>query len=155
MIALLGSLAGFTSAFIPELFNFLKDRKDKEHELKLIGLQIEAMKSGQHSRLEEIYVRAEAQENQYLYSHAKPTGIKWVDSLSALVRPTITYSFFLLYIVLKLLIFFSSTQGICIPIWTDEDQAIFCAVIGFWFGARAFGKYRINGTSAYGSNDGK
>lgn len=150
MIALLGSLAGFISSFIPELFNFLKDRKDKEHELKLISLQIEAMKSGQNTRLEEIYLRAETQESQYLYSHAKPTGIKWVDSLSALVRPTITYSFFLLYIILKLLIFFSYHKGICMPIWSDEDQAIFCAVIGFWFGARAFGKYRINTSGSDG-----
>jgi len=151
MIALLGSLAGFTSAFIPELFNFLKDKKDKEHELKLIGLQIEAMKSGQNGRLEEIYLRAETQESRHLYDHAKPIGIKWVDSLSALVRPTITYSFFLLYVVLKLLIFSGSEQGICMPIWTEEDEAMFCAVIGFWFGSRAFGKYRIH----MGDHDGR
>jgi len=145
MLALFGSLAGFISSFIPELFNLLKDRKDKEHELKLIELQIEAMKSGQNRQLEEVYIRAETEESRYLYNYAKPTGIKWVDNLSALVRPTITYSFFLLYIIFKLMVFVSYNQGnVSLPVWSEEDQAIFCAVIGFWFGQRAFGRYRMH-----------
>lgn len=148
MLALIGSLAGFISSFIPELFNFLKDKKDKEHELKLISLQIEAMKIGQTSRLEEVYAKSESREAKYLYDYMKhPVGIKWIDSLSSLVRPTITYSFFLLYITLKVLAFIYPEQGLRMSIWSDEDQAMFCAVVGFWFGHRAFGRYRGNGTN--------
>lgn len=131
---------GFVSSFIPELFNFLKDKKDKEHELKLINLQIESMKLGNQSKLEEINIKADIDETKHLYNYIKPVGIKWVDSISSLVRPFITYSFFLFYITLKILAFHNNSD--LITIWSNEDQAIFSAVIGFWFGARAFGRYR-------------
>lgn len=154
MITLLGSLAGFISSFIPELFNFLKDKKDKEHELKLVQLQIEAMKIGQNSRLEEIYIKSDMHESKHLYNYMKPVGIKWVDGLSALVRPLITYSFFIFYISLKFLAFINHPENNLISIWNDEDQAIFSAVIGFWFGARAFGRYRMNGNGSHGNGNG-
>ena len=150
MLALIGSLAGFFSSFVPEIFHFLKDKKDKEHELKLINLQIEVLKTGHNSRLEEIQIKADAEESKYLYQYAASQNtncqignkFKWVDALSASVRPMITYSFFLLYIYLKVSSFMD-INSIAI-IWTNEDQGIFCAVIGFWFGHRAFGKHRLN-----------
>ena len=144
MLAIIGSLAGFFSSFVPEIFNFLKDKKDKEHELKLINLQLEAMKLGGNGRLEEVYLQANADESKYLYVQAsKPSKIKWVDGLSASVRPMITYVFFLLYVTVKIMDYVK--VGHMAPIWTDEDQGIFCAVIGFWFGHRAFNRSRFNG----------
>jgi len=144
MLAIIGSLVGFFSSFVPEIFNFLKDKKDKEHELKLINLQIEALKIGNTTRLEEVQIRANAEESKYLYHHANHHGkAKWVDALSSSVRPVITYTFFLLYATFKITDFMMI--GSMAPIWTDEDQGIFCAVIGFWFGARAFSKARLNG----------
>jgi hypothetical protein len=144
MLAIIGSLAGFFSSFIPEIFHFLKDKKDKEHELKLINLQIEALKIGNTTRLEEVRIQANTEESKYLYYHASVSSkIKWVDALSSSVRPVITYTFFLLYAILKITDYI--TVGAMAPIWTDEDQGIFCAVIGFWFGQRAFGKVRLNG----------
>jgi hypothetical protein len=136
MLAVIGGLAGFFSSLVPEVFNFMKDKKDKEHELKLISLQIEAAKTNQNSRLEEVRINADIEESKYLYMHAAPTRIKWVDSVSALVRPLITYMFFMAYIYLKV----TANKGVIAEIWTQEDQAIFCTVIGFWFGQRAFGK---------------
>ncbi len=144
MLAIIGSLVGFFSSFVPEIFHFLKDKKDKEHELKLINLQLEALKIGNTTRLEEVQIKANAEESKYLYYHASKTSkVKWVEALSSSVRPVITYTFFLLYASLKITDFLSG--GSMAPIWTDEDQGIFCAVIGFWFGQRAFGKVRFNG----------
>ena len=144
MLALIGSLAGFFSSFVPEIFHFLKDKKDKEHELKLISLQIEVLKTGHDSKLEEIQIQTQAEESKYLYQYASSSSkIKWVDALSASVRPMITYSFFLLYIYLKITSFMHI--GSMAVIWTDEDQGIFCAVIGFWFGHRAFTRHRLKG----------
>lgn len=149
MLALVSSLAGFFSSFIPELFHFLKDKKDKEHELKLIDRQIEALKTGHTGRLEEIQIQAQSEESKYLYQYASmQTGrVKWVDALSASVRPLITYSFVLLYIYLKTT---SLIQiGSMAVIWTDEDQGLFCAVIGFWFGCRTINKYKLNNRNSY------
>jgi hypothetical protein len=106
-------------------------------------LQLEALKIG-NSRLEEIQINANAEESKYLYYHASKTSkVKWVDALSSSVRPVITYTFFLLYATLKIIDFLN--VGSMEPIWSDEDQGIFCAVIGFWFGQRAFSKVRFNG----------
>ena len=143
MLALLGSLAGFLTSFIPEIFSFIKDKKDKVHELELIKLQIEAGKNSDLSKLEEVRISSGAIEARAIYHHAKPSGIKWVDAMSAFVRPFITYSFFLLYIYLKIVSFLEI--GSIAVIWTEEDQGLFSAIVGFWFGQRAFGKSRING----------
>ena len=142
MLALIGSLAGFITSFLPELFTFIKDKRDKAHELEIMRLQIEANKSQSKYNLEEVKINNEYADNKLVYNHAKPIGISWVDGLSASVRPFITYSFFLIYIGVKILILCNYEAGISMPIWTDEDQTLFCAFIGFWFGHRAFGKKR-------------
>ena len=148
MLPILGGLAGFASSFVPELFHFLKDKKDKDHELKLINLQIEAMKAGHSSRLEEVQIQAEALESKYLYLNAKPSQIKWVDAMSAAVRPMITYTMFMLYTSMKIIDFLKA--GAMAPIWTDADQGLFCAVMGFWFGHRSLRhKSGENGRNGY------
>ncbi|MCC8372043.1 MAG: hypothetical protein LN568_04825 [Rickettsia endosymbiont of Pseudomimeciton antennatum] len=50
MIAILSAFIGFFSSFLPEILHFLKDKKDKEHELKLIDLQLKALKTGHSVR---------------------------------------------------------------------------------------------------------
>jgi hypothetical protein len=107
MIALLGSLAGFLSALIPEVLGFIKDKRDKAHELALVKLQIEAGKNSSSSRIDEVVIKSDLDKERLIYSHAKPIGIPWVDALSALVRPLITYLFLALYIGVKLTIIFS------------------------------------------------
>jgi len=55
----------------------------------------------------------------------------------------ITYTFFLLYTTLKIIDYLN--VGSMAPIWTDEDQGLFSAIIGFWFGHQAFGRARLKG----------
>ncbi|WP_375333932.1 lysozyme [Candidatus Tisiphia endosymbiont of Xenochironomus xenolabis] len=70
MLALISGLLGFFSSFLPEILHFLKDKKDKEHELKLIDMQIKALKTGHSARLEEIQIKADNDESKYLYQYA-------------------------------------------------------------------------------------
>ena len=146
MIALLGSLAGFLSALIPEVLGFIKDKRDKAHELALVKLQIEAGKNSSSSRIDEVVIKSDLDKERLIYSHAKPIGIPWVDALSALVRPLITYLFLALYIGVKLTIIFSYQIGVCMPVWTNEDEVLLSVIMGFWFGNRIINKYKtING----------
>jgi hypothetical protein len=140
MLTLVGSLAGFLSSILPVIFNLVKDKSDKKHEIEVIKLQIEASKANLPTRLEEVQIHAENMDNRFIYRHAKPIGISWVDALSATVRPVITYSLFLLYIGIKVIIFYDYQVGIGMPIWTDDDSTLLCAVLGFWFGSRVFSK---------------
>ena len=73
----------------------------------------------------------------------------WVDSLRASVRLLITYAFFILFTSVKgsglyLLI---AVEGLFIAealprIWDPETQALFAAVMSFWFGNRTLSKLR-------------
>lgn len=142
MIALLGSVAGFLSALIPEVLGFIKDKRDKAHELALVKLQIEAGKNSSSSRIDEVVIKSDLDKERLIYSHAKPIGIPWVDALSALVRPLITYLFLALYIGVKLTIIFSYQIGVCMPVWTNEDEVLLSVIMGFWFGNRMINKYK-------------
>jgi hypothetical protein len=153
MLTLFGSLIGFIGSLIPDFLRLAKDSRDKVHELKILEYQIEWMKTTKKLELEVIQAGAESSEMRALYNHARKTGIKWVDTLSGTVRPCITYAFFLLYTVVKI------SQIIAIKnitydigwaqaitnIWHAEDQALFAAVMSFWFGQRALSKFHSQG----------
>ena len=151
MLTLLGSLIGFISSAFPDFLNIWQDRSDKKHELAILDRQMEAQKQGYNQRLEEIHVQADISESQALYKHAsQPSGVRWVEALRASVRPILTYAFFALFATVKisaLLNLLDSGAPITdslIAIWDIETQALFAAVMSFWFGQRALSKFRSN-----------
>ena len=150
MLTLLGSLLGFISSAFPDLLRLWQDHQDRKHELAILDRQMEQMRLGHSQRLEEIAVEADIAESKALYRHdSQPSGVKWVDGLRASVRPVITYAFFLLFTAVKLcaLYVLMADEGlaftIALPrIWDPETQALFAAVMSFWFGQRALAKAR-------------
>ena len=148
MLTLLGSLLGFFSSALPEVMSYFREKRDLKHELAIIDRQLEQQRLGHSQRLEEISVIADASLNQAAYSYAsKPTNT-WVDALRASVRPIITYAFFVLFAYVKI----SSLNVLMnnglpfdvavIRLWDAETQALFAAVISFWFGSRSLLKKR-------------
>ena len=149
MLTLLGSLLGFISSTFPDLLNIWKDRADRNHELAILDRQMEAQKLNHSNRLEEIHVQADISESKALYSHAsQPSGVPWVEALRATVRPIITYAFFMLFATVKIAALFQllnsgfTVADSLIIIWDGETQALFAAVMSFWFGQRALAKLR-------------
>ncbi len=151
MFTLLGSLLGFVSSAFPDFLKLWQDRSDKKHELAILDRQMEAQKQGHNQRLEEINVQADISESQALYKHAsQPSGVRWVEALRASVRPIVTYAFFLLFATVKIAALLklldsgvAITDGL-IAVWDIETQALFAAVMSFWFGQRALQKLRSN-----------
>ncbi len=141
MISIIGAILGFLGSIVPQLLKLYQDKKDKEHELKIMELQIEREKLGHTYKMEEINTMADIEETKALYQTLKPSGIKWIDALIGTVRPVITYSFFGLYAFIKYWHYKQYGTGHEIfPLWTDVDMAIFCTIITFWFGNRTFNK---------------
>ncbi|NCP64112.1 MAG: hypothetical protein GW836_05585 [Paraglaciecola sp.] len=111
---------------------------------------MERMRLGHNQRLEEIAINADISESLALLKHdSEPSGVIWVDGLRASVRPVITYAFFLLFTTVKTCALFVLVvdQGMdfvfALPqIWDPETQALFAAVMSFWFGQRALAKAR-------------
>jgi len=149
MLTLLGSLLGFLSSAFPDVLDIWRDRADRNHELAIMDRQIEANKLNHAQRLEEINVQADISESKALYSHAsQPSGNAFIEALRASVRPVLTYAFFTLFATVKIAALvqllnqgFTVTDSIII-IWDGETQALFAAVMSFWFGQRALTKLR-------------
>ena len=151
MLTLLGSLLKFATSAIPDIMSLFRERADRAHELAVLDRQMEQMRLGHSQRLEEIEVNADIAESKALYRHDAALGgsSRWVDGLRASVRPLITYAFFILFASVKgsglyLLI---AVEGLLIAealprIWDPETQALFAAVMSFWFGNRTLSKLR-------------
>ena len=147
MLTLFGSFLGLLGSFVPEILKHLRDRSDKSHELEILDRQIQMMRVNQKHRLEHLEAIGTIGEAQALYRHARPTHIPWVDALSGTVRPIITYVFFVLYASMKAsqVILLHTTVSLpeaFIHLWHPEDQALFAAVMSFWFGQRSLLKFR-------------
>jgi hypothetical protein len=150
MITILGSLLGFLGSAFPEMLKVYRDGRDRQHELKIMSMQFDMMRSGHRQRLEEIQIQADVVTAKALYAHARPTGVRWVDALAGTVRPVITYSFFLLYAIMKYsqwaivyhLMGAYDWREAFLNIWHVEDQALLATVISFWFGQRMLEKVK-------------
>ena len=106
-------------------------------------------RQGHNQRLAEIQTQADMAESKALYQHASiPSHVKWVEALRASVRPVITYAFFALFVFVKVMALtallqqgFTITDSV-LTIWDEETQALFAAVMAFWFGSRNVTKSR-------------
>ena len=165
MIALISALLGFISSAVPDFIKLFRDSQDRAHEITLLKLQMDydreklavATSENQAARAERLHaieLQADTSEQTILNERLKEnlTGIHWVDALAGSVRPIVTYSFFFLYFLVKCAQFkllidptlpwqsaVNFSQAI-VALWTEEDIAIFSAVIAFWFGQRALMK---------------
>jgi hypothetical protein len=149
MLTLLGSALGFLSSLFPDLLKLFREHQDRKHELAVMDRQMEMQRAGHQQRLEEINVQADIAESQALYRSLRPTGVRWVDALAGSVRPIITYAFFVLFAAVKgsALYLLIAVDGVLLAqalpqIWDPETQALFAAVMSFWFGNRALQKAR-------------
>ncbi|WNO10527.1 3TM-type holin [Teredinibacter sp. KSP-S5-2] len=152
MLTLIGSLLGFVSSALPDLMKLLKDRQEKAHQLLILDRQIEQMKLGHTFKIDELNLSADLEEKLAILKHdAALGGDTWVDKLRASVRPVITYAFFGLFTICKCcflyILIFEQKVGVvhAVPqIWDTDTQALFGAVMGFWFGQRAIARFRPN-----------
>lgn len=149
MLTLLGSALGFLSSLFPDLLKLFREHQDRKHELAVMDRQMEMQRAGHQQRLDEINVQADIAESQALYRSLRPTGVRWVDALAGSVRPIITYAFFALFAAVKgsALYLLIAVEGVLLAqalpqIWDPETQALFAAVMSFWFGNRALQKAR-------------
>jgi uncharacterized membrane protein YvlD (DUF360 family) len=156
MLTALGAIFGFLGSLAPELLKLYTAKEDRKHELALVDRQAELTKLGLNAKLEEVNINADVQDMANVYQQSQvgvpDTGIKWVDAIletvNALVRPTITYIYFGLYLVIKYANYtIMKTQqtldwkAAIVANWNDFDSAMLAAILGFWFGNRMIQKY--------------
>lgn len=144
MISLLGSLLGFGTSFLPKVMDYFQEKRDQKHELAMMDKQLEQKIKLGDQKLQFINVEADIRETEVLQkSHTEVTkqSSKWVVNLSATVRPVMTYLLFFEFIGLTYLLAFGAIDGTLYSlIWSSEMQAVWAAVVSFWFGQRTFNR---------------
>jgi hypothetical protein len=148
---LLGGLVGGVLRLAPEVLSFLDKKNERKHELALGDQQYRVAELQLTSQLnvkeldveQSQFVSAFEALKEGVKSQGTPTGIKWVDALSASVRPGITAWIFTLYSAVKLAALYlalKSGEGAMalLSIWGSEDTSMLSAVVMFWFVGRVW-----------------
>jgi|TARA_R110002167_G_scaffold2376_1_gene12181 hypothetical protein len=144
MLSILGSVLGFGTSFLPKVLGFFEEKRDQAHELQMMDKQLEQQLQIGVQKLQMVNVDADIRETEVLHKeHASITkkSSQWVINLSASVRPVITYCLFIEFAALTLSVnmdWIGMEQYTMI--WNSEFQAIFAAVVSFWFGQRSFNR---------------
>jgi hypothetical protein len=149
MLTLLGTLLGGAFRLAPELLKWLERKDERKHEQAMFDKQLEAdkLKLAAAQRLEETRGENAATLGDIeamiaaTQSQAVQTGIKWVDALNSLVRPTLTFwwavvlytvalaaEFYVLVWVLKV-----DKAAAVLELWGADEKAIVASIISFWF----------------------
>ena len=144
MLSLVGSILGFGTSFLPKVLGYFEEKRDQAHELQMMDKQLEQQLQIGKQKMQMMNIDADIRETETLHKeHASITSksSQWCVNLSASVRPIITYCLFIEFAILTLSVNMDwiTTQQYMI-IWNAEFQAVWAAVVSFWFGQRSFNR---------------
>jgi hypothetical protein len=154
---MLGSLLGFAGSAVPSLIDMFKEKEDKKAKLEMFKLQLDAKERGVDLDIRVLEATAdiedrksEREEQERLLQHDIALGKQggFINSLRAFVRPFITYVFFVTFIGVKVVMVWDTVNkggdlnATLAVIWDEQTEALFAAIISFWFGSRAMPKIR-------------
>ena len=150
MFALLGSLLGFGTSFAPKILETINKGQEQKHELAKMKMSAEIKMQMQDAEFDYKRDMAYHEEHKRLIEHdiaiSKETG--FFAGLKKGVRPIITYCFFGFFLFYKIVLVMEAIKAgqdlssISDVIWDEQSQAIFAAIISFWFGSRAIEKVK-------------
>lgn len=147
---LLGGLFGGVLRLAPEVFKIFDRANERKHELAMVNAEMEfakirgeiAMRQTEAAMtMAEMDTMAEAFKEQ---SRTAQAAGKFVSAISALVRPTVTYSFLILYAAVKVAAFMIAMEqngdwkDVLVTMWGSDDLAVFNMIISFWFVGRVY-----------------
>lgn len=180
MLALLSALFGFAAPFLPEVVKFFTRKQDNKHELDMMEMRLKHASQEHLWRMEEISAAADIAEAKELHKPTPSFGVqildkahqsnfgKWsllpafylfvfLDFISGLVRPSITYAAFGFYAAFKIALFqtltgsrFENTwEGALVQMWGEQDWAVLTLVLSYYFGLRSY-KATFGGNASHG-----
>ena len=150
MFELIGALIGGVFRLAPEVLKILDRKFEREHELKKLDVEVSIAKMQAEFALQQGYQRLQEHEldaiGEAFKQQAESDGKawKWVASLSALVRPAVTYWFVGFYSIVKVtglyLAFLQngSWTSVLMSGWTDFDEGMLSLILTFWFVGRVW-----------------
>jgi hypothetical protein len=151
--AILGALAGM----VPAIVQLLTQKANNAQQLAMAQLQLQASKDNVALQVDLANANADVRQADAIYGFGSgASGIKWVDALAVFIRPFLTLAFFFIWFLMEAFLFvYAVNTGYDLGqlvklLWPAETQAMFGAIIGFWFGDRMMirGNQRMAATLA-------
>ena len=131
-----------------EHLEVISKNKSRKHELDKMRASAELKMQMADAEFDHLQNMAHHEEHKRLIEHdiaiSKETG--FFAGLKKGVRPIITYCFFGFFLFYKTVLVMEAMRNgqdmstISDVIWDEQSQAIFAAIISFWFGSRAIKK---------------
>lgn len=158
MLSLLSPLLGIFGSLLPNIVRIFERRQEINYELQLTKIKLDAAKEQAQIQLSVENVKADVEEGKSVRDHdSSIDGGKFINSLRASIRPVITYTFFFLFVAIKVSAAYVMIQaGASIPemlkaVWDAETMSLFSTIIAFWFGSRVLEKMdsRITQAQSY------
>ena len=147
--ALLSTVFGSLTSFLPEVISYFNKKQDQKFELNKMELQSKLDLQKSANTINELNVQADISEGKSLYDHdASLDGGWFINALRASIRPVLTILFFIIWATIKIIVLVNATsKGVeLIPllplIWDNDTAAIYGSILGFWFGSRSIEKLR-------------
>lgn len=147
MLALLSPVFGILGSLLPSILRIFERSQEIKYEIQLTKIKLEAAEKQADLQFNIEMVKADANSRQSALDHDKSLdGGKFINALRASIRPVITYSFFLLFVAIKIAAAWVMIDtGQSIPemlkaVWDVETASLFAVIISFWFGARVMEK---------------
>ena len=146
--SILGALTGFGGSVVPAVIDYFKEKQQAKERTEMMTMQVDLMKTGAEIDLKKFYAMANDDEHARLIQHdiAMQEDTGFMAGLRKSVRPVITYMFFGLFCAVEGTLIWHALQSgdelvnVMNEVWDQDTQAIFAAIISFWFGSRAIEK---------------
>lgn len=147
MLALLSPFFGIIGSLLPSIVRIFERKQEIKYELELTKIKMDAAERQADLDFNIEMVKGDALSRQSALDHDKSLdGGKFINALRASVRPVITYTFFFVFVAVKVAAaHVMLTTGQSVPemlkaVWDPETMALFSTIVAFWFGSRVMEK---------------
>ena len=147
MLALLSPLFGIMGSLLPSIVRIFERKQEIKYEIELTKIKLDAAERQADLQFNIEMVKSDSNLRQSALDHDKSIdGGKYVNALRASIRPVITYTFFFLFVAVKVAAaYVMLSTGQSVPemlkaVWDVETMSLFSTIIAFWFGSRVMEK---------------
>ena len=147
MLALLAPFFGILGSLLPSVVRIFERKQEIKYEIELTKIKLDAAERTADLQFHIEEIKADSESRQSALDHDKSLdGGKFINALRASIRPVVTYTFFFVFIAVKIAAAYVMIKtGQSIPemlnaVWDIETMSLFSTIIAFWFGSRTMEK---------------
>lgn len=151
LLTVISALGGLLVNVIPAVISYLIRREQTvetkarlEYEYKIAQLKVEGQISAED-------IKASSAERESIRDHDRSTyNTGFFGAVRASIRPLITLILFFSFVTIKGYAFWWAMNlgydmmDVVEQVWDQPTQAMFAAILGFWFGSRTVEKFTRN-----------